>query len=1814
MKQRDAMFAAGSCGDAQLQAADCSQRRLVRRLCASVLDAEGQGCQGEQGSDEARLRALEDTAHAVLLGFEGDVPYVPPDERPAQAAAGIADAAQQLRAEGYPGLAADLEAGAEQLKRAPAFPLLGSLLEAETGAPLVLPLTEQPALLAFLLALKGSRPSLRQRLFTFQSEGGTTLFASPGDPAAAALGAAAGGAAGPAAGVATPDQQQEARVPLASSVFEEAPNPQLLSDGSATVAVLLPRELGLPTDAFAGLEALQDLGAGLASRPVWAPTAAGAALPAPREPSWLPLPAALRELRGDARRGAVPAPLGLSLSLLSMDDEPGSSTVFSGGAAAWDGASDGDAASADSVQPQGSPGRGAAAAAAAAERQLGGPSQLWTLAEAELARHALLALQGVAASLLRLQALLAAPGALPRRSISGLLQKLAEAAELRLRLQRFVTAFSEGGAAAGAAQPCSNDGSEGCEGGGSGQDPVQQAFAAAVADVLQRQSAAIQQLEQEEGSPWVQAVEVAGSHGWRLFGRGPSLLQVALHTGRLQLQLRSLADLCWCGLSPAADGSPMAEDALPAQAAVGGEDGSAAEEAQRAQQGQKAQQQQQLGSTGPCLWEEGSFPAGVQLLNYLFERANEADDADAPVLRFLFVQAMQPYLRHMHVWAFTTHAVSPEFGTAGDKELLTLDFLPPPPAEEAPGREPPVALVPVDPPSFLQPLHAAFMRAGSQLRLLHSLEQQGRRLAQQLADIAEAEVRQRQAAGTAGTAGTAAAGGVLDAGSGSWAPWHSVTSFAALPGELASAAGPSAAHEPWLALGGGAAGAAGSLGSSGDTPLGCQDLQLSSGGLQRAVQITGEQDAARVAAVSSWLAAMALQRRLAEHAVVAQQLGRAAAQRDQQAQQAAQRVAALSRRTSAKSQLFAEQQAAVAERRAQRAAQQAQQEAEDRLAGGSAFDWPGLQTASAGGAAAVAATLSAAAAAAEEEGDGGDALAPLSAVIEAAVSQSVLSQYRAVSRACVRLFLDELKVLEHLEALRRFFFQGAGDWADAVVGQLGAHADSLLPLAAHQADAMLADAGRGTSVDGDPYASHLRLRLLPESTSAINAQVSAIAIATPQRRARSFWSSKLTVQLAPTQLDALDCIALDYQDTLQGYTAVFCAMTRVRRVAQLLRALHKPLGSQPRSTADLLLSEEDADKAHRRIQRLRAFHFGASQFVGALQAFLHARTAGDAWVHLLAKLMVSSEEVAASLIARQPSAPMTGLLSRMNSLGPTGKAAHKLAQHLTRALSASRPGSPTAAAGGGGSGQFARFNSLLSAASGASSAAASPRAAHAGRAPQLSRLGSQAALPNGRSAALSRQQSGAAGLASAAGSPTAATAAATAGGGLSRQGSLASVLQAAAGEQQAGSTGALEPDAAAWARHFQQSQQGISDLQELLDLHRRYVRQASQDCLTWGGSEAARCAVEGALQCLLGFAFRLQAAVRSGAGRRPQDTWTQALRLDDAWRPLAEAMHEFEERALQLQDVLRDAGASSPLAELQLDFNGYLQRRRQERQRQEAQQQQRQQQQPAARSLASVNSAFAGTGVVARAAARRAAAARVNVQASFFKTSTATKPSKSVGNAKKASKLSSGVVLTAGEDIKATQFTADLGFTKKRIALGFTKSNELFVGRAAMLGVAFAIVGEILTGAGPLAQLGYELHESVFDVEVEILAVIAFNLLAAFLPAKGRFVADEEELEERPKGPLQDPRISILEPKKFFGISGFGQFSKENELFVGRVAQLGFASALIGEAITGKGILGQLGLETGLPLNETEPLLLAFVAFTLFAAINPGSGKFVDEK
>ena len=47
--------------------------------------------------------------------------------------------------------------------------------------------------------------------------------------------------------------------------------------------------------------------------------------------------------------------------------------------------------------------------------------------------------------------------------------------------------------------------------------------------------------------------------------------------------------------------------------------------------------------------------------------------------------------------------------------------------------------------------------------------------------------------------------------------------------------------------------------------------------------------------------------------------------------------------------------------------------------------------------------------------------------------------------------------------------------------------------------------------------------------------------------------------------------------------------------------------------------------------------------------------------------------------------------------------------------------------------------------------------------------------------------------------------------------------------------------------------------------------------------------------------------------------------------------------------------------------------------------------------------------------------------------------------------------LVAGKDIKAQQFKVG----EKTVSLGFTKSNELFVSRAAMIGIATSIIGEV---------------------------------------------------------------------------------------------------------------------------------------------------------
>jgi len=154
--------------------------------------------------------------------------------------------------------------------------------------------------------------------------------------------------------------------------------------------------------------------------------------------------------------------------------------------------------------------------------------------------------------------------------------------------------------------------------------------------------------------------------------------------------------------------------------------------------------------------------------------------------------------------------------------------------------------------------------------------------------------------------------------------------------------------------------------------------------------------------------------------------------------------------------------------------------------------------------------------------------------------------------------------------------------------------------------------------------------------------------------------------------------------------------------------------------------------------------------------------------------------------------------------------------------------------------------------------------------------------------------------------------------------------------------------------------------------------------------------------------------------------------------------------------------------------------------------------------------------------------------------------------------------------------------------IGFTPSNEVLLGRLSMLGFGSAVVGEFLSGQGPLAQLGYELGLQQEQVGIFLAGLIGFNLVASLLPNSATFKQQPQQ-QDFAAGPLQDPTITLLQPAKFFNVTNWG-FTPQNELFAGRLAALGMVAAIVGELVTGLGPVGQLSAgEEGLCKMLLQP-------------------------
>ena len=157
---------------------------------------------------------------------------------------------------------------------------------------------------------------------------------------------------------------------------------------------------------------------------------------------------------------------------------------------------------------------------------------------------------------------------------------------------------------------------------------------------------------------------------------------------------------------------------------------------------------------------------------------------------------------------------------------------------------------------------------------------------------------------------------------------------------------------------------------------------------------------------------------------------------------------------------------------------------------------------------------------------------------------------------------------------------------------------------------------------------------------------------------------------------------------------------------------------------------------------------------------------------------------------------------------------------------------------------------------------------------------------------------------------------------------------------------------------------------------------------------------------------------------------------------------------------------------------------------------------------------------------------------------------------------------------------------------GFTKENELFVSRVAMLGMAGTMIGEYFTGNGALAQFDLETGLQLWETKDILVLQVAAMLGAASvgLSTGGKAITDPDSLVPYKKGPLL--RQLGLDEDNLFG------FTESNELFLGRLAQMGFATSTLIEAFTGKGPLAQVGISD----LDFSVFAAAVLLFALFGA------------
>lgn len=148
------------------------------------------------------------------------------------------------------------------------------------------------------------------------------------------------------------------------------------------------------------------------------------------------------------------------------------------------------------------------------------------------------------------------------------------------------------------------------------------------------------------------------------------------------------------------------------------------------------------------------------------------------------------------------------------------------------------------------------------------------------------------------------------------------------------------------------------------------------------------------------------------------------------------------------------------------------------------------------------------------------------------------------------------------------------------------------------------------------------------------------------------------------------------------------------------------------------------------------------------------------------------------------------------------------------------------------------------------------------------------------------------------------------------------------------------------------------------------------------------------------------------------------------------------------------------------------------------------------------------------------------------------------------------VAFKNGDDDRTTKQGTKAGAETARDIPAFTRRREHIVGRIASLGMAADIIGEIITGKGPINQLSLETGFQPQILFAVLVALVGVNFFGGLSPYSETFTPrNQQDVDRRaPDGGFN------LNPQKFLA---------EAEVNVGRAGMVGIFSAVILEFLGG---------------------------------------------